>query len=308
MDQRVEVVYEQASQVLWFQAPEGRPSATPSVEVRDKYGAVKSANADTNVTQDTVNTTVNASASAGDKSLTLAAVTAIAVGRTYLVTNSLSQSERVIVRGINSSTKVVTLDEALEFDYASSDAFVSTRFYYTLQTADVATLDELYQAVAAYSVSGAITSPLRVLFDVVRFPLHNPLIYYVGRDPVKKRWPGLPAQEPGQQEGTDFLDQREEAWSIVLSSVRAAGFRPALIVTADQLRDWTLAELGLLLQEQGIKVLKGLDADAAIERLETRRDTLRQKALSNLDWYDADEDRSKDAGEEEKPLPLDMKR
>src|SRR4030042_1088856 len=97
---RVEVIKAKASQVVWFDAPEGRPSATPTVGTKTSGGSVLTAAATTYVTIDPVSTTINATAAINATSLTVAAVTSILVGQEYLVTNALGQKERVRITGI----------------------------------------------------------------------------------------------------------------------------------------------------------------------------------------------------------------
>jgi hypothetical protein len=86
---RLEVVKDVAGQRVYFYPQEGRPSATPSVEIKDEAGSTITAAATTNVTQDTVNTTVSTANAIGDDSVILADVTAIAHRGSYLLTNSL---------------------------------------------------------------------------------------------------------------------------------------------------------------------------------------------------------------------------
>lgn len=289
---RQEFIYQGTSQALWFDAAEGRPSATPTVAVQDSGGLTLSAAADTNVTQDTVNTTISASSSVGDKSLTLTSVSGVVVGRSYLITNSLSQKERVRVVGINSSTKVVTLDSALGYDYASTNTFVSTLFYYTLQTADVATLDDNFVAIATYVVSSQ-TYKQRMLYDVVRYPTPNVITV----EGMRNRWPDISRQEPAEEVGEDFARIRAIVWDDQRRELRQLGRRPSLIVSATDLETWAYAKLALYLQRNGVKVIRSLEQLDALQMLQQEVEQAKRDALSALTWYDEDDDQSLSYGD-----------
>lgn len=300
--ERLEVTKGQTGQLVWFRATEGRPSATPSVGLKDSGGAVLKASSTTNVTLDTVNTTVNATAAAGVKQLTVASGTGIVRGRTYRVQNALGQVEWVRVVGITGTT--VTLDEPTEYAYAAADAFQATEFYYTLQTADVAILRELCVATATYSVTGQVTGPLLAAFDVVLHPLANPLTV----ERLKERWPDVAAQEQTEQRGEDFARQRVAAWDLVRRGLRHRGFRPACVVTSEDLCEWGLWELALILQEGGVRVVRNLQGLEALNYIRERRQQERDAALANLHFVDLDEDEALNEEREYKPLTLDFVR
>lgn len=295
---RVEVVKSQASQKLWFRAPEGRPTATPTVGIVDSGGTTITAAATTYVTQDTVNTTLSATAAALSRTMTLTAVTGIRVDATYRVKNALSQFEDVRVIAINASTKVVTLDEPTQYAYASADTFQSCEYYYTLQSGDVDELGEMFVATGTHSVTGSVTQPLIVPFDVVLHPLNNPLTV----DRVKSRWPDIMSQEFDEQRGEDFSRQRADAWDRVKSALRKAGKRPACIVSVDDLFEWGMAELALVLQEGGVDVIRGLEPQQALEYLLAKRNNEKQMALNSLAYYDADEDAALEEEERKQPM------
>jgi hypothetical protein len=298
---RIEVTKALASQKIYFRAPEGRPSATPSVGTADRGGSALTAAATTYVAIDPVNTTLSAGASAGASTLTLTSVTGIRKGATYRIQNTTDPYEDVRVIGINSSTKVVTLDEPIEHTYIATDTFLSTEFYYTLQTADVASLAELNIATATYTVTGYTPAPIVIAFDVVLHPLINPLT----RDRIASRWPDLCAQEWDEQRGEDFERQRTDAWDRVKNGLRQKGFRPACVVTPEDLFEWGMAELALILQEGGIEVVRGLDNYQALEYLLQKRNSEKAAALSAISFYDEDEDAALGEGES-KPLRMSM--
>lgn len=306
MSDRLDIIKGVASQRVYFYPPEGRPTTTPSVSIKDRSGSDVTAAATTNVTLDTVSTTLSSGASTGDLSVTLTATTGLEVGATYLLTNTLSQTEWVRCVGFDTSSKVAYLDEPLEHDHASSSTFVGTRFYRTLQTAEVASLAELYRARASYAVGG-LNYVLEIPFDVVLTPLPNLLTVQL----LKRVRPGITAQEHPSTRGSDFADLRAVAWSNVRSGIRkhATGWRPALLRTPEDVEAWGLAELDLLLWNNGVTVLKGeWTGEAAARYLEGKIERARAYSLAALEFLDVNETDSVDEDDTERPQRQDFYR
>jgi hypothetical protein len=300
MPSRLEVQLDQTGQKVWFYAPEGRPSATPTAAVlaKDFSSSVDRAAADTYVTQETTNTTSNGATAVGAKSMTLDAVTGIEWRKSYTITNALSQVERVRVNAIDALT--ITFDEPLEFAHADEAAFQGTGFYYTLQAGDVDTLGEGYRIRFTYTVD-SLQHIVDVPFDVVKVPLVNPLTV----DFMKTRLPGITGMEGSESVGTDFADLRGAAWDRVCKAIRNAGtephhWRPALLKTPDDVEEWALAEFKLLLwSDAGVDVLTGdWDPQQAQEHLEQRVRVEKEQALNSLEWMDADDNDSRDDDEQ----------
>ena len=275
-----------ASQRLYFRAKEGRPSATPSVGIVDSGGATIQAAATTYVTQDTVNTTINATSAVGDKSLTVSSGTGIEVGGVYRIVNSGGQVEWI--RPIKVVSTTVTLGEPLAYAYASTNAFQSCDFYYTLQSGDVDALGEFFVATATYTVSGvANVQPITQTFDVVLHTLNNILSV----DAIRRRWPDLLRTQPEEQEGEAFSLQREEAWVSVKNDLRALGRRPALITSSENLYEMAMARLAMLLFDAEIPVIRGnVDKLSAMQELERRYQFYKRQAVEKLEYYDEAED------------------
>lgn len=299
---RAEVVKALAGQDLLFFAEEGRPSATPTVAILDEGGSTISSAATTNVTLDSVTTTVAATTSAGASSFTVASATGIVVGRTYELKSAGGQLQWVRVRSVSGTT--VTPDSPLEFAHTTASTLKGTYFSYALQTTDVSTLRERMQAVATYVVDGE-TYVRRILFDVCLYVLTNPLT----RERLTQSSPDIGIAEWAEQRGSAFERQRTAAWEAVCVALRQKGKRPALVVDVEDLVPWALAELGLILQRGGVKVIRDIDPIAALEDLKQQREQARDAALSGLSWYDATEDASADEDEEiGRPRALDFVR
>ena len=189
---------------------------------------------------------------------------------------------------------VINLAEAIEYAYAATDTFEGTRFSYTLQSADIATLGELYSATAVYT-AGGVTRTHKSAYDVVLHPLENPLTF-AG---IKSRWPDISQQEFEEQRGEDYARQRDDAWEIVKRDLRRQGKRPALLITGEDLEDWAYAVLALYLTEAGVKVLRGPEAFEALEYWREKVTLEKNDALASLKWHDDDEDEALGAAESE---------
>lgn len=301
---RIEVVQDQTSQKVWFRAPEGRPAATPSVGLKDNAGTVVTAAATTYVTIDPVTTTLSAAAAKLSSTVTLTSVTGIRMFAWYRIKNALQQIEDVRVIGIDSTAKIVYLDEPLRYAYASADTFFSCEFYRTLQAAEVEDLAELSIATATYLVTSEQTAPLLVPYDVVLHPLanRNPLSPAV----LRRLWPDLTGQEWDSQKGEDFAPQRTEAWNRVMEGVYQQGKRPAMVVSAEMFERWALVEFAVILQEGGLEVLRGMSSEGALTRLDAKLAAAKSGAIATITWYDATEDESRDEETEGRPLPTHL--
>ncbi len=292
---RQEVVKDVSDQVIWFYPQEGRPSAKPTVTIKNKFGSTVLADANTYVTQGTANTTTDGATTKKAIQITLDAVTGITVGRTYLLTGSLGQFEWVRVYSVDSSSKVVVLDEPLEHAYADEATFVDTAFYYTLQDTEVDTLYDMYRARATYTVDSMVYTQ-EINFDVVLTPLINPLTV----EYIKKRYPDIMNRQHSQQLGSDFADFRAIAWDNVLKGIRAhkTGWRPALLKTPEGVESWALTEFDLLAHKSGVKILRDQwDPQQAIEHLEGQIYKERSFALNTLEFMDFDDNDAPSADE-----------
>jgi len=301
----IDVIKAVAGQKVWIYPDEGRPTALPTVMIKDEYGNTVTAATTSNVTQDTVNTTPSTAGSVGDITLALTTVVGIEWRKSYLITNSLGQHEWVRVLAINSSTKVVTLDEKLEYAHDTLATFQGCGFCRTLQTAEVASLAETQRVHASYVVGG-VTYNREVNYDVVLTPIHSPLTVEF----LKKRRPDIMAQEHAQTLGTDYADLREVAWDKILSAIRMHQYdppyrwRPSLVRTPSDLDAWAMAELDFLLWDNGVDVLHGdWDPQAAVEELRDRIRAAKAHSLSGIRWIDYDEDDSESNEERQRQRP-----
>lgn len=293
MPAQIEIVKDTLGQRIYFYPQEGRPDSTPTVEIKDKYGSTISDASTDYVTLDPVNTTLASASSKNDTTMTLTSVSGVAVGKSYLATNSLQQREWLRVYAVNSSTNQITLDEKLEFDHDDATTFQSTFFYRELQDHEVSTLERLQRARGVYSVNSQEYTE-EINYSVVLTPLINPLTVEF----VKRRRPSIMPRESSQTRGSDYLDLRDTAFDIVKKAIRKKGsgqknsknYAPALIRSPEDLEEWCLAELDILLQRDGLQMLPGWDPQAALEHLEDRAMRLRNSSLASLQWIDLTQD------------------
>lgn len=295
--ERLEFIEDQASQRLYFFAEEGRPSATPTVEIKDSGGTVLTAAATTYVTLDSVDTTISGSAAVGAESVTVAAATGITAGKRYLLTNKIGQTEWVEVESVASTT--VTLTAPLQHAYTTLSTtygdFESTEWYYTLQSTDYASLAEMHQAKTVYT-AGGLSRTQRVVFDIVKVPLVNALT----ADELFARWPDIWRQEGAEHRGSTFKRQRETAWRIVKHRIRqhgnAAGqWRPAMVFDRADLMEFAFAVLKRELHLSGVEVDKDQPTREMLDAEVDREQALAFAAIT----MDLDEDEAQ--GEHEIP-------
>jgi hypothetical protein len=293
--ERLEFIEDQASQRLYFFAEEGRPSAKPTVEIKDSGGTVLTAAASTYVTQDTVTTTIGAAAAAGSSSVTVASATGITVGKRYLLTNKIGQTEWVEVESVASTTVTFTAPLQRSFATLSTNygTFESTEWYYTLQSTDYSALAEMHQAKTVYT-AGGLSRTQRVTFDIVRVPLVNALT----ADELFARWPDIWRQEGAEHRGSSFKRQRETAWQIVKQRIRqhgnAAGqWRPAMVFDRADLMQFAFAVLKRELHLAGVEVDKDQPTREMLDKEVDREQSLAFASIT----MDLDEDEAQGAHE-----------
>lgn len=120
-------------QALIWDAPEGRPSSVTSVTVYPSGtgddGTSESATTGSASVETNPNTTFDANSGDGQTDptlLNLTATTSMTVGRSYLATNALGESEYVEITGITSGASAQAR-HPLRNAYVSGDTFESTR-------------------------------------------------------------------------------------------------------------------------------------------------------------------------------------
>jgi hypothetical protein len=183
MKQEQDIIFGLASQTLWLDAPEGRPSSITSVAVYEAStgdtGTAESATTGAASVETNPNTTMDAAGGATETDPTLVPLTATTgatVGRRYLLTAVNGFKEWVEVEAVSSGVSV-KVRHPLQGEYASADTFASTRMSITVDSTWVADTSNLssggassprYRVRWVYVVSG-VTYVRDAYFDLVRY-------------------------------------------------------------------------------------------------------------------------------------------
>ncbi len=130
--QTIDLLYGAPAQVLHYDCPEGRPTQIRSSKIFQAATGDDGTEEDAVTSSAAVNaaSTTFAAASGVDEGdprrCNLVATTNILIGRGYLATNALGETERLEVTGVSSDSYVVAR-EPLQNAYVAADTFVSTR-------------------------------------------------------------------------------------------------------------------------------------------------------------------------------------
>jgi hypothetical protein len=176
----LDILFAQSGQSVFYDAPEGRPSA-PTVQIwwdqeGDKAPVRLAPSGAASV--DAVNTTfasASGQASQNQKQANLTSVANIAVGRQYLLTNSLSETEWGEVTSKGGA--YVLLRAPMQNSYANPDTFQGTRISQLLDptwVADEVNLSDPFclfpkwRVVWSYTAAG-VACRAATYFDLVRY-------------------------------------------------------------------------------------------------------------------------------------------
>lgn len=179
----LDIYFGVTDQLVYFDAPEGRPSSVTSIEVQNWYAGddatAESATGSASV-EANPNTTLDASAGPGEsdpRNIPVAATTGVAVGRRYLLTSVANGlKEWIDVESFVSADKIGAKHPLIN-TYASSDTLQSTRIQATVDStwvADLANLDSSSGANAMYRVRwvyvvSSVTYVAESYFNLVRY-------------------------------------------------------------------------------------------------------------------------------------------
>lgn len=170
-------------QTLVWDAPEGRPSSVVSVTVYPSStgddGTTEAATTGVGATETNPNTTFDAASGDGQadpRTLNVAATTGMAIGRSYLATNALGESEFVEVTGITSGVSAQARHN-LRNSYTTADTFASTRISISVDDTwigDAANISDDLNPNPGYRVRwvyvvGGVTRVHDTYFNVVRY-------------------------------------------------------------------------------------------------------------------------------------------
>ncbi|MAH46064.1 hypothetical protein CMI37_09540 [Candidatus Pacearchaeota archaeon] len=207
---------------LTFDCPQGRATGTPTCSLYKPDGTLLVEPA---VTNDSVDTTINATAAAGATSLTVVSGTGIVAGRRYLIDNTTNEPEWVWVKSVSGTT--VTLHDAVAYAYASSHTFRGVRMSVLVNAGDVtgdAARLEGYEARWEYAVGGITHHPIEQ-WDAVR-TMWPPLGEVVPQWQFLNYSSGLMDDEM-EGDGLDFSQDLKVADENVRRDLLARGTKPS---------------------------------------------------------------------------------
>lgn len=283
----IDIAFGVASQTVYYDAPEGRPSSVTSATVYrwdmpddgDTESAIGSPAVETNP-----NTTVDAdsgTAYSGDaRRVNVTATTGGAVGRTYLVTSADGLREFFEVEEIDSGNYFIA-KHPLHNAYTTADTVQTTRIQATVDGTWVAdetnlTVDDVganpgYRIRWVYVVSG-VTYVADTYFNLVRYVSKHG----VQPQDIEVMAPGwldtLPTDHRRDQ-GRRLIDNAHSEVKIDLHQVDVAASAVAEAEIIDELTRYKTIELG-----EWARYMKGgideAQANAASRRYVTRLDSL----------------------------------
>ncbi len=183
--QTIDILYGVTGQSLYFDCPEGRPSAVTSstvyVNTTGDNGTTESALTGSAAVETSPNTTFDqlsgqSSANGDYRYCYLTATTGIVRGRNYLATNATGEQEWVEAQSIASADYIIAR-EPLANSYTSADTFVSTRVTHAVDSTWVADSSNIsgdidpnakYRWRLVYVVS-SVTYVHDLYFDLLRY-------------------------------------------------------------------------------------------------------------------------------------------
>lgn len=273
----------------------GRPASGPTVTLYKPDGTELVASSA--ATLDAVDTTISASAAAGDTSVTLTAVTGVAVGRDYLLKNVSSQREWKRVKAVNTTTKVVMFTEGLRHAYASADTFQGTRLSFAVTALHAVDRGEGFRAEWHYTVDG-VARFASTMFDVVRTPWPDQVLSV----PEFRKSAGELAESILQSVALtddDFTDEIREAEQDLRADLLERGVRPSLFKSFVAFKRPVAALVILRYAHRGANIPAAYQGDPEAWRQLQEAEYKRQleRAIATTDSYDEDDSGTADAGE-----------
>jgi hypothetical protein len=250
-----DILFDVAGQIVFFDAPEGRPSSVTSVEVfpwsGGDDGSTESAVGAGSV-ESNPNTTLDGTAGSdqADPNLVpLTSTTGCEAGRVYLLTSATNEREWVEVSEVDPGSSV-TVKHPIHGTYSSGAAFASTRMYATIDAAWVSDSSNLstdagpnpaYRVRWVYVVGG-VSYVADGYFSLVRYAgAHG-----VRPQDVESVLPGwldrLPTDHIADQ-GRRLIDEAHRGVKLDLHAVWTDDAMVANAELVDELTRWKAVEL-----------------------------------------------------------------
>ena len=278
-----DITFNVTGQLVYFDAPEGRPSSVTSITVF-RWDVSDDDNAEgatgTGSVETGPSTTLDGTASAGARSIPLTATTSAVVERRYLITSAAGLKEFVEVDSIT-ATDSVTVKHPLHNTYASADTFQSTRIQATVDstwiadetniTTDVVGPNPMYRIRWVYVVS-SVTYVADSYFNVVRYAARHG-VQAQDMDTLVPSWLDTLPTDHRNDQGRRLIDDAYREVRMDLHQVDLAASAVAESEVVDELVRYKAVELG-----EWAKYLAGSGdsgrADVSSKRYQARLDSM----------------------------------
>ncbi len=228
--QTQDIAFGVTGQLVYLDAPEGRPSSVTATvyesgdgDDQDAETAIGAASVESGP-----NTTTTAAAGASQadpRAIAVTSATGIVVGREYQIRDASGLRERLVVESLSGTS--VKARHRLHNDYASGAAFESTRVQATIDAtwvADETNLEDDRAELPAYRIRwayvvGGLTYVADTFFDLVRYPGKTT----VTPADVERLHPGWLDRLPTDHRKDQGRALIEEAYRTVAIDMQAAG-------------------------------------------------------------------------------------
>lgn len=260
MNRHQDIIFGEASQLVYWDCPEGRPSAVTSATVYradvNDTGTAESALGSASVETDP-NTTTDLVAGDGEtnpRNIPLTATTGVTVGRTYQLKAATGEIEWPEI------VEVVSADSALARNplrnsFASGSTFVSTRIQATVDTTWVSDTTNLiadcgpnphYRIRWEYVVS-SVTYVHDSYFSLVRYPGEHSVTPQM----LDAMYPGYADTLPTYHREDEGRRMLGEAYEQVRWDLHASDLDDAQVRSKDAINRAVMLRFGLMLAEGG---------------------------------------------------------
>jgi len=278
---------EDTAGTLEFYPPENQVASAATLTIYKPAGSGSVLQSSTNATIDTVDTTISANASKGARNVTLASAADVTAGVQYLLEQN-GRVQPVEVRSVSGTTAYLV--NKLHFDFTSGATFKGYRLSYSLTATHTADVDRNYFAEFSYTIASAAYYAI-VPFDVVEatdwYPTTLADVY--ARHP-RAAW----LLDDHDLDGYEALRVTWE--QMLVPSLAAGGMHIERVRDYYHLVPLHVAFISEWLAEHAAMV--DPDAIAQLELAKSRRQEIEAAVTSDVPWYDSDDDKSADAGEE----------
>jgi hypothetical protein len=304
MQERKIRLLEDRAGTIYVDCKEGRPSVA-TVTVKDSSGndLPDTAIDGDAATIDSVNTTVASWAASAPKTIILTDATGVVRGLDYRVTDAAGLTALARVIGVQSNT--VYIADRLPFEMVGGETFQGVRISLEITAANLANRAIDYVAAWVYTVASEVYK-IETLFDVVLSNIRNPATTTGFRAYMRELtsdWDDLL--------GDDFsLEMRLDAafWELVDELETAVRHKHSEANLANAIVHWdsrcARAVYEKVLLKMAVGGFRPPDSDYMVY-LDTRQESYTKAFegwLAAIKWADWDNDRVKEAGEENRNL------